>query len=154
VIVQEPDDGVGVALIPLMFEGTVSTICTFAADDGPWLLLLTVHWMGEPATTGEVFSVLVFTRAAEVVTVPGAVADGLVPGVADETVAVFATELPFALDALTVPEIFTVAVAASAIVGKVHVTVWPDMEQLPVPALTAAAVGVTPVGTTSVMTTA
>jgi len=126
-MVHDPP-AVGDAVKSVMSDGTVSAMTTPCASDGPWLADVSVHWMGAPATTGVVFSTFVFTRAAEVVTVPGAV--GLVHapltpeshGVTDVTFAVLSTRSPATVDADTVPEIEMVTVAASASVAYVQVS--------------------------------
>jgi hypothetical protein len=121
---QEPVPSTTDAVTPLTLAGTVSTICTLSALEGPWLFALAVHWITLPATTGEVFSVLLVTRPASVVTVPGALGLRQAPAtdeshaVSDVTVAEFATDAPAAVVAATVPPMTTLAVAALAIVPK------------------------------------
>jgi hypothetical protein len=84
--------------------------------------------MGEPATTGEVFSVFVVASAADVVTVPAAVGFVHAPviavlqGVSAATVAVLLTDAPAAVEDATVPPIATDAVAPFARVANVQET--------------------------------
>jgi hypothetical protein len=148
-----------VAVIPVIEAGTVSTMFTFAASDGPWLLVLTVHWIADPATTGDVFNTLVLTSPAEVVTVPATVglvhapAIAVLHGVSEVTVAVFATDAPEAVDERTVPPIETDAAAPFATVANVHETAWPVMVQVPEAGVGVAVILETFEGTESLITT-
>jgi hypothetical protein len=114
--------------------------------------------MGEPATTGDVFSALVLTSPARVVTMPGAV--GLVHapltewshGVVVWMVAVFAIDAPLAVEGSIVPRTTIEAVSPSNSVPKSHVTADPATMHDPTPPVTVALTPVMLAGTGSVMT--
>jgi len=130
VTVQDPASSGTIVVMPDTFAGTVSSITTLVASDGPWLVEVTVHWMALPATTGSVSRLFVLTSAAR----PAAVADAVQaaePGqlfvftgsaVALVTVNEFDTVDPAAVGD-TRPTSDTTADCAAARVGNKHDTV-------------------------------